>query len=198
MEEYKYYISGIELGNDEDSQSMSRRIESAITQANPYHYLLEQYKQIPEKERNQEAIELLSEYRTKSKDPSKDLTLGWRIYHYIKEELLSNEMFDFKTIKHHLNLYLKLAIPADKKTLLHKYIVIQAHKLKKIFNEKNLEFNFAKFLDLWGLRNLTEDYWVAEDKYKPLAITVIVDAVKEINGSSLHFALKLRQLFLKD
>lgn len=184
LEEYKYYISGIELGNDENSLSMSRRIESAISQANPYHYLLEKFNQIPEKERNQEAIGILSEYRTKSKDSSKDLTLGWRIYHYIKEELDSNEMFDFKTIKHHLNLYLKLAIPADKKALLHKSIVIQAHQLKKIINKKNLEFNFAKFLDLWGLKNLTEDYWVAKDKYKPWAITLIVDAVKEINGSN--------------
>lgn len=61
LEEYKYYISGIELGNDENSLSMSRRIESAISQANPYHYLLEKFNQIPEKERNQEAIGILSE-----------------------------------------------------------------------------------------------------------------------------------------
>ena len=182
LDEYCHLISGLELL---DGDSTSNRIRFILSRANPYGHLIEQIRKIPKKENCKKAVELYDEYRNQSKDNSYDLDFAWRIYYYIEELLNNNSWLNVDDIKKYLNYYFHLSIPSDNKPVIHKLILICAKRLySKVQESRSDLFKFHIFLKMWDLSNLTDDYWTSNNNYEPLAISAVVEAVREITKSS--------------
>lgn len=179
INQLKFLISGLDVSGDNQAQA---RINRVINESNPFFYLIEKVNKIPKKEKNDLAINLLEEYRNNTHDTSYDLSLAWRIYYYITEQL-STDKYNVLAIKQLLNKYLHLDIP-DKK-IIHSMILISAKNLKKKLDDSNRdkEFRFFSFVRIWGLDNLSNEDWQSNDpKYKSLAESVISMCAKELSS----------------